>query len=219
VDNRDDPLTPEYQAWVRALQRREPEAWTRLQQHALDAVFSFAFLRCGRREDAEDVTAEVFAAALASIQGFRGEARIVTWLIGIARRKLIDVARRRGRRPEVLEADLGEADPLGEATASENPQEAWERREQTERVRALVLQLPELQREALWLHCVDQLSLAETAQILDRTENAVKGLIHRARVTLRERLAKGEALAAALETNLHVEPTLSAVRAAPASGQ
>lgn len=108
-------------------------------------MFAFAFLRCGRREDAEDVTAETFAAAVSSIHAFCGDARIETWLIGIARRKLIDVARRRGRRPEVLEADLGDADPLAAVAPSENPQDAWERRERTDRVRALVLQLPELQ--------------------------------------------------------------------------
>src|SRR5688572_10514922 len=113
VTDRSAPLEPEYRAWVRALQRREPTAWVRLQRHALDTVFGYVFIRCGRREDAEDVTAEVFAAALASIDGFRGESRVETWLIGIARRKLIDAARRRDRRPEVLEAELYSTERLG----------------------------------------------------------------------------------------------------------
>lgn len=219
MESRDNPHTPEYQAWVRALKRREPGAWVRLQQHALDAVFGFAYLRCGRREDAEDVTAEVFAAAVASIEGFRGDARVETWLIGIARRKLVDGARRRGRRPEVLEAELPGAESLDFQLDGERPEEAFERREQAARARALILQLPELQREALWLHCVDQLSLAETARVLGRGENAVKALIHRARVTLRVRLADSDAPAPVQETN-HVEVPLStALPAAPSRGK
>ena len=218
MESRDNPLTPEYQAWVRALKRREPGAWVRLQEHALEAVFGFAYLRCGRREDAEDVTAEVFAAAVASIEGFRGEARIETWLIGIARRKLIDGARRRDRRPEVLEAELRDAEQLGLQPHSETPHQALERRDRAAQVRALVWELPELQREALWLHCIDQLSLAETAQLLGRTENAVKALVHRARVTLRERLAESDAPAPVQETN-HVETTLAAVPAASSRGK
>lgn len=205
----------EDRAWVRALQRHEPLAWERLRRRALDAVFGYAYLRCGRREDAEDIAAEVFAAAVASINGYRGDARIETWLIGIARRKLIDAARRRDRRPEVLEAELCAAEHLV-PRAGDDPQDALQRRDQSARVRALFLELPEVQREALWLHCIDQLSLAETAQVLDRSLDAVKGLLHRARVTLRERLAESDAPAPVLE-KAHVEPSLST--ALPAHGK
>jgi RNA polymerase sigma-70 factor (ECF subfamily) len=186
---------PVDEEWVRALKRREPGAWDRLHRLTLDRVFGYLMLRVHRREDAEDLTAEVFAAAVASIDQFRGDAAIVTWLIGIARRKLSDAARHQRRHPEVLEADLpvASADPAAsartEASSSLDPtQAAVERREQTAQVRRLVLELPEAQREALWLHCVDGLSLAETARLLGRSEDAVKGLLYRARGTLQERL-------------------------------
>jgi RNA polymerase sigma-70 factor, ECF subfamily len=220
LTERSVPLEPEYTAWVSALKRREPSAWVRLQRRTLEAVFGYVFLRCGRREDAEDVTAEVFAAALASIDGFRGDARVETWLIGIARRKLIDAARRRDRRPEVLEAELYSTERLGLESDGDTPHEALERRDQSARVRTMVLQLPDAQREALWLHCVDQFSLAETARVMGRSENAVKGLIHRARLTIRERLAETEAAPTQHREKNHVESTLSsALPAAPTSGK
>ena len=65
--------------------------------------------------------------------------------------------------------------------APESPAAALERREQLAEVRRLVLELPEAQREALWLRCVDGLSLAEVARVLRRSEDAVKGLLRRAK--------------------------------------
>jgi RNA polymerase sigma-70 factor, ECF subfamily len=182
--------------WVRALQRREAWAWDRLHQQTLERVFAYVHRHCRRREDAEDLTAEVYVAAVAAIDRFRGEASVITWLISIARRKLVDEARRRGRRPELLEVDLppGAADTAalagwGESAAPESPEAALERRETAAEVRRLVLALPEAQREALLLRCVEELSLAEIARVLGRSENAVKGLLHRAKATVQERLS------------------------------
>jgi RNA polymerase sigma-70 factor (ECF subfamily) len=180
---------------MRALKAREASAWDRLHRLALDRVFGYLVLRVGRREDAEDLTAEVFAAAVASIDGFRGDAAVMTWLIAIARRKLADAVRYQRRHPELLEADLpvpcadGVASARTEESVSLDPtQDTLERRERIAQVRRLVLQLPDAQREALWMRCVDGLSLAEIARLLDRSEDAVKGLLHRARATLLERL-------------------------------
>ncbi|MBI3911403.1 MAG: sigma-70 family RNA polymerase sigma factor [Armatimonadetes bacterium] len=186
--------------WVRALKHREEWAWDRLQRLTLDRVYAYVCVHCRRREEAEDVTAEVFATAVASIDGFRGEATVSTWLIGIARRKLLDATRRRRRRPEVLEADLWgpAADDRPSALAAgramaDSPEAELERQETIACIRRLVLQLPEAQREALWLRCVDQLSLAEIARFLCRSENAVKALLHRAKSTVLERLAAEDA--------------------------
>jgi RNA polymerase sigma-70 factor (ECF subfamily) len=188
------PGEPGEAEWIRALQRREAWAWERLQAVALERVFRYLALRVGRREDVEDLTAEVFAAAVAAIATFRGEASVVTWLIGIARCKLADACRYRQRHPETLAAELPEEiaweDLLAEASEAGDllPADAGARRERLLAVRRLVLRLPEPQREALWLHCVDGLSLAETARVLQRSPDAVKGLLYRARTAVRAAL-------------------------------
>jgi RNA polymerase sigma-70 factor (ECF subfamily) len=184
---------PTDEQWVCALQRREAWAWDLLQQRTLERVFAYVHRHCRRREDAEDLTAEVFAAAVASIDRFRGEASVITWLISIARRKLVDAARRAGRRPELLEADMpvliaDMAPGTGWQGATESPEAALERRETAAHVRRLVQELPEAQREALLLRCVDQLSLVEVGRVLGRTENAVKGLLQRAKTAVLQRL-------------------------------
>jgi RNA polymerase sigma-70 factor (ECF subfamily) len=198
--------------WAGALQRREAWAWERLHQQTLEPVFAYVHRHCRRREDAEDITAEVYAAAVASIDRFRGEASILTWLIGIARRKLVDAARRRGRHPELLETDLtdGAMDavalsgiPEAERAGPEHPEAALERRETAAGMRREVMALPDAQREALLLRCVEELSLSEIAQVLGRSENAVKGLLRRAKTALQERLG---AEARAERTSSHKEP-------------
>jgi len=186
---------PTEEQWVRALQRREAWAWERLHQQTLEPLFAYVHRHCHRREDAEDLTAEVYAAAVGSIDRFRGDASVITWLRGIARRKLVDAARRRRSRPELLETDLPA--PTAEMAAryaseepiiSESPQVLLEQREMAAQVDRLVFALPEAQREALLLRCVDQLSLAEIAHVLGRTERAVKGLLQRAKAAVIERL-------------------------------
>lgn len=191
--------------WIQGLKRREPWAWDRLRDEALDPVFGYLALRCRRREEAEDLTAEVFAAAVASIHQFRGDSRLTTWLIGIARRKQIDAERRRRRHPEVLATDLSiREDEMGPAgyprewvilyeTAPEPPDALFQRRAVAQDVRRLVLELPEAQREAIWLRCVDQLPIAEVAVLLQRSEDAVKALLRRARSAVLEGLRAEDA--------------------------
>jgi RNA polymerase sigma-70 factor (ECF subfamily) len=192
------PGEPSEAAWICALKGREAWAWERLQAVALERVFRYLLLRVGRREDAEDLTAEVFAAAVTAIDAYRGEASVVTWLIGIARRKLRDARRFRQRRPETLAAELPEGvawdsllAELPEAGAL-LPADEIARRERLLAVRRLVLRLPESQREALWLRCVDDLSVPEIARVMQRTPDAVKGLLHRARSAVRVELEREE---------------------------
>jgi RNA polymerase sigma-70 factor (ECF subfamily) len=198
------PPDQAHDEWLRALRRRESWAWERLQRLTIDRVFGYLSLRTARREDAEDLAVEVFAAAYASIDRFRGDAEPATWLIGIARRKLIGAMRYRQRHPETLEAELDPRRPSEDSKRwsmvggqwssppDASPHDAVERRDTAARVRRIVLELPEAQREALWLRCVDELSLAEIAHVLGRTQDAVKGLLHRAKTTVQERLAAEE---------------------------
>jgi len=214
---------PDPPGWIQALKRHEPWAWDRLQAKSLDTVFGYLVLRCDRREDAEDLTSEVFAAAVTAIGSFRGEAQVETWLVSIARRKLLDAARRRRRRPEVLEAELsysaGDAVDLSAAFPVagdlDDPEGSLLRREQIAQIRRAVTALPELQREVLWLRCVHELSVAETARVVRRSENAVKALLHRARASLHARLT-GEPRPSSRESS-HVETSVPCIHP-PAAG-
>jgi RNA polymerase sigma-70 factor (ECF subfamily) len=145
-----------------------------LRELCLRDVHAYLARRLPRREDAEDIAAEVFAIALAAIPGSVREPR--AWLIGIARRKMIDLLRKNGRQPETLRPDIG--------LTAEGPDRIVERNEAVTVLRNIVDQLPDDQREALILQHADDMSLAEIALILKRSVPAVKALLHRARSTV-----------------------------------
>jgi RNA polymerase sigma-70 factor (ECF subfamily) len=158
-----------------------------LYERHLDDVFRYVSHRVSRPEEAEDITAEVFAAAFAGLARFRGQCPLHLWLLSIARRKIVD-ARRRAARREMLASELGEdgaAGALWEAVAvEEGPEAALMREEARWVLGALVAKLKADQREALMLQYVEQLSVAEIAQVMGRSPGSVKGLLARAKASL-----------------------------------
>ena len=163
-----------------------------------EAVFAYAARRLEGRADAEDVTAETFAAAFASLNrcplppdrtASNGDESgapdwVRAWLLGIARRKVADACRKRARRRETSLEDLAADAP---ATLSDRverrPEPLLLRGEASEALRAAVDGLKPDQREALLLKYVEELSLAEIARIMDRSPQAVSSLLQRARAT------------------------------------
>jgi RNA polymerase sigma-70 factor, ECF subfamily len=142
-----------------------------------------------RQEEAEDITAQVFAAAFEGLSGFRGQCPPHLWLLGIARRQIAVSLRRRAARRETLasemEGEAEEADLIWTAlAASEGPEAAALRAESRRVLRRLVAELNPDQREALMLQHVERLSAAEIAVVMGRSVSSVYSLLKRARAKL-----------------------------------
>ena len=160
-----------------------------LHKNYVDAVFNHVRRRLPNQSDAEEITADVFAAAAAEFCRYRGEGGYYAWLLGIARRKLVDAARRRKRQPEILNADLSEdeRETLGLLLAEdigELPEEAVQHAEAKQVMRALIDALPEPQRDVLVLQIYDGLTVKEIAQVVGRSPAAVNSLLERARAAI-----------------------------------
>jgi RNA polymerase sigma-70 factor, ECF subfamily len=160
-----------------------------LHERYLNDVFHYVSRRVPRREEAEDITAEVFAAAFVELPRFRGQCAPYLWLLGIARRKIVDSLRRRSVRRETLASELAGGAPEGDSlpeivVAAEGPEAAIERAEERQVVRDLVEQLNQDQQEALLLQYVEGLSIAEIAAVMGRSPGAVNSLLQRARAAL-----------------------------------
>lgn len=163
-----------------------------LHERYLEDIFRYVVRRVPGIEEAEDITAEVFAAAAAGLSGFRGQCPPHLWLLGIARRKIAASLRRRAARRETLASELApeapDAEALWEAIAAvEEPEAAVMRAEAKRVLGELVAQLSGDQREALMLQYVEQLSVAEIAVVMGRSPASVKSLLQRARETLYRR--------------------------------
>jgi RNA polymerase sigma-70 factor, ECF subfamily len=155
----------------------------------LAVVVRYAAARLGPGGEAEDVAAEVFIAAFASWKHCPAPTAetadhdpVRAWLLGIARRKVADVLRRRQRHPESV---LSETQP-----GTTSPESAILGDEALCQLKAILAALPDDQREALRLKYVEELSLVEMGIILKRSPAAVGQLLHRARAAAR---AKGSA--------------------------
>ncbi len=154
-----------------------------LQAAYLEDVYAFVARRLARREDAEDVTAEVFAAAFEALPKFKGQCEPRLWLLGIARRKVADALRRCRRHPELLaKHDATELDAIPAPTLA--PESAALSAEEARIVREIVAKLRPAWRDALMLHYADGLTIDEVAVVMRRSPAAANSLLQRARATL-----------------------------------
>jgi RNA polymerase sigma-70 factor (ECF subfamily) len=144
-------------------------------------VYRVALRIVRTHEEADEVTQETFVRAWRALPGFRGEARVSTWLVRIA----IHAAReRRSTRAVPLDGAERIVDP------AEGPEAAWERRTDRARLRIAVRTLPPRQREVVALKVFSDMTYEEVAKTLDLTVGAVKAHLHQAVANLRKRLAE-----------------------------
>lgn len=151
-------------------------------------VLGYVAVRLGAGPEAEDVTAEVFAALLGRLDACPHPAEdgaehdpARAWILGVARRKVADALRKKTRRreeslPTTLLVAPGEA-PEAQTLAAEAARQ----------LRAILETLPADQREALLLKYVDGLGMAEIGAVMGRSPRAANQLLYRAREAVRQR--------------------------------
>jgi RNA polymerase sigma-70 factor (ECF subfamily) len=136
----------------------------------------------GARGDVEEVVQDTFVRAFASIDSFRGESSLRTWLFTIARRLLLDRRRsekRRGEAVEVHESDaITEYDSLDEVVASETRR----------RLEGAMARLSPTQREVFTLRVSEGMSYKEIADAVGTTEGAARVHYHNAMRAIKELL-------------------------------
>ena len=153
---------------------------------AVVEVHGYLFARCRNRETAEELTAEVFMAAVDSIRRSTVADVTTAWLIGIARHKLVDHWRRAEREQRRLHAvaddptvDKAEVDP-------------WDVQLDVLAARDALERLDAKHRAVLTLRYLDGLSVPEVAAVLERSVHATEALLVRARRAFRETYESGE---------------------------
>lgn len=154
-------------------------------------IYRFVANTCRDSSDAQEVTQDAFVTAYRAMGSFDAGRSFATWLFTIARRKCID--HHRAARPTSEAA-------LPEATDGNDPAELLAQREAEQGLWQLARRvLPQLQFEALWLKCAEDLSVAEVARVLRRTRTHVKVLLFRGRLRLERELTQQRAAVAASE--------------------
>lgn len=140
---------------------------------------------------AEDIVQETFLAALGSLDKFRGDSQLYTWLRSIAFHKLNDYYRRRVRQPQNKESspDFDAMKQL-EQTGNDEPETiaVMESEEVRQSVQHALEQLPENYQEVLVLKYLEEMPVLEISQVMGRSPKSVEGLLSRARKAMRANL-------------------------------
>jgi RNA polymerase sigma-70 factor (ECF subfamily) len=154
-------------------------AFSALYEAHAPRIYRYLLHRTSSPAEAEELTSRTFLQALAGLDQYRGRGEFGAWLMGIAHHLLLNWYRAKGRRPTTDSLDAAIEVP----SDIPGPAESLERNEAISRVRAAVSALAPERQQLIALKYVDGRSNAEVADIMGRTEGAVKALHHR---TLRE---------------------------------
>ncbi|MGC4114210.1 MAG: sigma-70 family RNA polymerase sigma factor [Myxococcales bacterium] len=179
---------------LRRLRHGDERAFAELVKANQDRVFDLVYRMIGDREEALDLSQEVFVAVHAAVGRFRGEARLSTWIFRVAKNHCLNRLkylgrRERGRSTEI--SDVPEA-VLERNAPSTRPDEAVSASETRTMVQRAIAELDEEHRLLVVLRDVEGLSYHEIAAITDQPEGTVKSRLHRARAALAEIIAKLE---------------------------
>ena len=159
-----------------------------------DYVYTIAVRIVGSEEDAEDVAQEAFVRAYRALPRFRGDSKFSSWLYRIATNRALTHLKRRGRRADTVDIELGshvEAVVVDDGRGEEASPELHVRDEEFRRaVRAAVLELPEQYRVVVTLFYLEERSYKEVVATLGIPMGTLKTHLHRARALLRDILTK-----------------------------
>ena len=176
---------PDVRVLVERAQRGEREALEELYLLHFDRIYSYLHLSLGNRHDAEDLTTQTFLKMLEAIGRFRWQsAPFSAWLFRIAHNLAMDHfrARRRVRTEEEVPELPGAEESSAEDQALDSLGEAG--------MLELIERLSAEQRQVLTLKFLFGFANGEVAEILDKSEGAVKSLQHRALASLQKHVVR-----------------------------
>jgi RNA polymerase sigma-70 factor (ECF subfamily) len=170
------------------------DAFTELVNRHAKKVFRLARHITQNDHDAEDVLQETFLKAYSRLDQFQGSSKFYTWLMRIAvNESLMRLRRRRVGQAVSLDEDWETSEgsrPRDVASDEAGPEEQYEQEETRELLEKAIDSLAETYRSVFLLRDVEGFSTEGTAQMLELSESAVKSRLLRARLQLKDKLAR-----------------------------
>lgn len=177
------------QLLVDELKRGSEIAFKTIVSSYQDMIYNTCLSIVKSEEDAEDLAQEVFVQVYQSIQSFKGEAKLSTWIYRIAITKSLDHERKKKRKKRFgfVKSIFGED---SEVTVNppdfHHPGVALDNKENAALLFKAVDQLPENQKIAFILNKVEGLSYQEVSEIMEATVSSIESLLHRAKNNLKK---------------------------------
>jgi RNA polymerase sigma-70 factor (ECF subfamily) len=168
-------------ALIRAIAQCDEQALEALYARHCRLLLAYLMQQLGDQALAEEVLQDVMLGVWKGAAGFRGECRVRTWLMAIARHRALTARQRRtnGRMP--LDDDLLQVSPFGQTHQAVK-----------DNILAALNQLPPPERETILLIFYHNLSGPEVAVVMEVPEGTVRSRLRRAKVRLHQLLREGE---------------------------
>ncbi len=155
-------------------------------------IYSFVFRLTGEKDEASDITQEVFVKIWKNLGKYNPDQSLKTWILAITRNTVIDWLRK--KRPIIFsklsqEGEEGKPD-FGENLADNQllPDEIFAQKELRQELDKFINSLPFAQQEVFLLHLEDDLTFEEIAKVIGRPMNTVKSQYRRALIFLHQKL-------------------------------
>ena len=173
---------------LRRAQGGDPEAFGQLMEPLEQLVWRVCWHYTGNREAAEDCGQEAMVRIWRSLESYRGECALESWVYRIAANCCMDWLRKKKRDWSVSMEPMVEQgfDPADDSPGTEEQVVAKDERQ---RLREAIALLPEDQREALILTQLEKVPYEEAARALGVSEGTVKSRVNRAKARLKEILS------------------------------
>lgn len=174
---------------IKRLKRRDERAFALMVEQHQARVFGLVYRMLGDRAEAEDLAQEVFVTVFKSIDSFRGDSKLSTWIYRIAsnhaKNRIKYLQRRHHKRKKDID-DVRETDIAGPLTPRRNrPDEMAQGRELESIIQRSLAELDDDHRVVIILRDLDQLPYGEIAEILGVAEGTVKSRLFRGRAALK----------------------------------
>jgi len=140
-------------------------------------VYKFVLSLCQNATLAEEITQEVFFKALMSIDSFKGDCTLGTWLCIIAKNTFYSYAKKKRRQVDY---------PLGGIVSDESIEDKFSDKETAFAIHKAVLKLNDPYKEVFWLRTFGELSFAQIGALFGKTENWARVTYYRSKVMIKE---------------------------------
>lgn len=182
-------------AFILALKNRSQKAYGKLLDDFQQKVFATCMSFVPNKEDAEDIAQEVFVEVFNSINKFKGESKLSTWIYKITTNKCLEFIRKRNtkKRFAFLQSIMGTEIPIDKTsyfTEMNHPGVLLENKEKSQTLFKAINALPDAQRIVFTLSKIDGKSYQEISEITDKSLSSVESLMFRAKKNLQGLLEK-----------------------------
>jgi RNA polymerase sigma-70 factor (ECF subfamily) len=183
---------------IRRAQSGDASAFDDLVRRYENRAYQYAYRLTRNPEEAADVVSEAFVRVYGALKNFKGHSAFPTWLYRILTNCFLDQKKKEKSRQTVsLDAPNPHSDGESERQFEDparSPLEEATRAEMEATMASAVAQLPEYQRAMIVMYHAEMLSYEEIAEALDLPLGTVKSRLNRARLSLRDALAKDSEL-------------------------